>query len=380
MSTSTEQRPPQVTLASTIIMVASVLVLFSVWERIATLGSLETQESIRQLLGEQPFDQLGLDLPAVTELLRITALVAAVGACATGILGWYVRKPDRSSRLALTIAAVPVFVAGFPVSGLAGSFVAAGAVMLWLVPAREWFATGRWTPPTPAEKTDAGRRTTPGAGDGAGHPGAGHPPTPPPAARPFGDAGPPPQQNPYGQPWTPPGQQVQQWQQGQLPPPLPPGYPPPPGWQPQPMAPPRPPALVTAFVITVVTAGGLFAISLMFLGVAASSLDVLMTELERQQPELAADFTAGEVRRALLGFGAGFLVWSTVALVLAGFSMARREWARRGLAVTAACSAVACGAAALAAPVVLLPAAAAVATVVCLHRGEVRRWFSLGTR
>ncbi|RYB94489.1 hypothetical protein EUA93_09115 [Nocardioides oleivorans] len=378
MSTPTEQRPPQVTLASTIVMVASVLVLIGVWERVSTLGSLETQESIRDFLGEQPFDQLGLDVPGVTQVLRITALVAAVAACATGILGWYVRKPDRSSRLGLTIAAVPVFVAGFPVGGLAGSFVAAGAAMLWMMPAREWFATGRWTPPAPAAKTDAGRRTTPGAGAGPTDPRSGHPHTPPPAARPFGEPEQP--QNPYGQPWAPPAQQAQQWQHGQLPPPLPPGYPPPPGWQSQPVAPPRPQALVTAFVITVVTAGGLLAIGLMFLGIAASSVDVLMTELERQQPDLMDDLSAGEVRRALLGFGVGFLVWSAVALVLAGFTMAGREWARRGLVVAAACSAVACGAAAFTAPVVLLPAAAAIATVVCLRRVEVRQWFSLGVR
>src|SRR5690606_24641982 len=111
----------------------------------SNLGSLETQESIRDFLAEAPFSSLGLDAASTSDLLRITCLVAAASACATAILGWYVRKPDRSARLGLSIFAVPVFVTGLAAGGLAGSFVAAGAAMLWVMPAREWFATGRWT-------------------------------------------------------------------------------------------------------------------------------------------------------------------------------------------------------------------------------------------
>ena len=44
------------------------------------------------------------------------------------------------------------------------------------------------------------------------------------------------------------------------------------------------------------------------------------------------------------------------------FAMARRAWARRGLMVSAAFSAVACFALVLNAPLVLIPAAAAVAS------------------
>ena len=164
VSTPTEQRPPQVTLASSIVMFASVLVLLGAWERVSTLGSLETQESIRSFLAEPPFSSLGLDVPGASDLLRVLALVAAASACATAILGWYVRKPDRSARLGLSIFAVPVFVSGMTVGGLASSFVAAGAAMLWLTPGREWFATGRWTPPAPrpepaARDAAASRRT-----------------------------------------------------------------------------------------------------------------------------------------------------------------------------------------------------------------------------
>ena len=62
MSQPTEQRPPQVTLASGIVMFASFVVLLTAIERVTTLGSLETQQSIRDVLGESPFSSLGLDL------------------------------------------------------------------------------------------------------------------------------------------------------------------------------------------------------------------------------------------------------------------------------------------------------------------------------
>ena len=83
MSKPTEQRPPQVSLASGIVMFASVLVLITAWDQVASLGSLETQEAIDSFLAEPPYSSLGLDLAATRDLLRLTSLVAAGAACAT---------------------------------------------------------------------------------------------------------------------------------------------------------------------------------------------------------------------------------------------------------------------------------------------------------
>lgn len=392
VSQPTTQRPPQVTLASGIVMFSSVVVLLTVWERVTSLGSLETQQAIGEVLADAPFTSLDLTVSGTVELLRISCMVAAVCACATAILGWYVRKPDRSARLGLTIFAVPVFVTGLPAGGLAGSFVAAGAAMLWLQPGREWFATGRWTPPAPARPKesarDAGRsdRSDPwGRGPQApdsqapGAPGTDSPSAPPPADRPFGEPpagqqpGGRPAESPYGQPYPQPGAR---------PDPNPQPYAAQPDARPQHRpAPARPGAMVAAFVITVVTAGGLLGLSVLWLAIAGLSPDFLMSLLEQQQPELVADgLTLDELRTTVFAVAGAFVVWCVVALVLAGFAMARRAWARRGLMVSAAFSAGACFALVLSAPVVIVPAAAAVATVVCLRRVEVRRWFSLDAR
>lgn len=320
-------------------MFASVMVLLTAFERVSTLGSLETQQSIRDILGESPFSSLGLDLEGATRLLRIGALVAAAGACATAILGWYVRKPDRSARLGLSIFAVPVFVSGLSIGGLAGSFVAAGTSMLWLAPGREWFATGRWTPPTPPAET--GKAGTAGRTSGA--------------TNLHGRA--------TGRALPGATTDARTWQH-----------------QRHEDLHARPAAMVAAFVITVVMAGGLLTLSLLWVAIASLSPEFLRSVLE-QQPDMFDDgLTFEQVRDTVIAFASAFIVWCLVALVLAGFAMARRDWARRGLMIIAAFSAGGCLFFALDAPLVLVPAMAAVATVVCLRRVEVRRWFSLEPR
>ena len=369
MSQPTTQRPPQVTLASGIVMFASFIMLVSAWERITTLGSLESQQAIQDFLAEAPFSSLGLDVSGASEVLRLMCLVAAACACATGILGWFVRTPDRSARLGLSIFAVPVFVAGLPAGGLAGSFVAAGAAMLWVRPAREWFATGRWTPPPPApEKAardkGASRRTSLGGRGGQSTPAnttptgsPSWPATPPPAARPFGEHRPT-EHAPV------PGAAA-----GDAAPQNP--------WQHQQRPHDRPGAMVAAFVITVVTAGGLLTLSLLWLAIAGLSPEFMRSVLEQQQPDMFDEgMTFQQVRETVLAYASAFVVWCIVALVLAGFAMARRDWARRGLMIIAAFSAGGCLAFVTSTPLVVIPAAAAVATVVCLRRIEVRRWFS----
>ena len=196
-----------------------------------------------------------------------------------------------------------------------------------------------------------------------------------------------PAESPYGQPYPPqqapfPQQQPYPPQpHAQQPSPLPYAGPPAPDWQRRQLIQARPGAMVAAFVITVVTAGGLLGLSLLWLAIAGFSPDLLRSALEQQQPEMLDDgLSLQQVRTTVFALAGAFIVWCVAALVLAGFAMARREWARRGLMVSAAFSAGACFALVLNTPLVLLPAAAALATVLCLRRVEVRRWFQLDPR
>ena len=333
-------------MAAGVVMFSSVLVLLTAFERLAGLGSLDTRNGVEDMLAEPTIGRLGLDFDGAIQILYVSGVIAALCASATAILGWYVLKPDTSARRAISILAVPLFVTGLTAGGFAASFVAAGAAMLWMQPAREWFATGTWTPPPPpaSAAAEATRRT----------------------------------------PWTPPTQVspgsgerpgTEAFQQPQLAPQPPVEHPAhaPAGQQLH----DRPRAMVAAFVLTVVTAGAVLVVSVLSLAVVGLSPDLIMTELERQQPELVADgFTTDQLRVSTYISAGVAIVWCSVALAFAGFAMARRAWARRGLMITAAFSAGACLLVALSAPFLVVPAVAAMATVACLGRTEVRRWFA----
>lgn len=139
----------------------------------------------------------------------------------------------------------------------------------------------------------------------------------------------------------------------------------------------RPRPLIAAFVLTVVTAGGVLVISVLSMALVGLSPDLIMTELERQQPELVEDgLTLAQLRFSTFLSGGVAILWCCTALAFAGFAMARRPWARRALMITAGLSAGACLLVALNAPFLVIPATAAMATVVCLGRLEVRQWFA----
>lgn len=326
-------------MAAGVVMFSSVLVFLTAWERLSSLRSLDTRNGVENLLAEPAFSGLGLDLDGAMQVLYVSGVIAAVCATATAILGWYVLKPDTSARRAISILAVPLFVTGLTAGGFAASFVAAGAAMLWMQPAREWFATGRWTPPAPPRAAETTRRmpwTTPDA------------PTERPGTQAFQHRSAPQSTAPH--PTDPmAGRQLHD----------------------------RPRAVIVAFVLTVLAAGGVLVASVLSLALVGLTPDLIMTELERQQPDLVADgLTSEQLRVSTYVSGAVAIVWCSMALAFAGFAMARRAWARRGLMITAAFSAGACFLVALSAPVLMIPAVAAMTTVACLGRTEVRRWFA----
>ncbi len=334
-------------MAAGVVMFSSVLVLLTAFERLSGLGSLDTRNGVEDILAEPAIGRLGLDFDGAMQILYVSGVIAALCATATAILGWFVLKPDTSARRAISILAVPLFVTGLTAGGFAASFVAAGAAMLWMQPAREWFATGMWTPPPPpaSAAAEATRRTpwTAPPPPSGGAPGAR------PGTQAFQQPQPAPQPPVSHPAHAPAGHQLHD----------------------------RPRAMVAAFVLTVLTAGAVLVVSVLSLAVVGLSPDLIMAELERQQPELVADgLTTDQLRLSTYVSAGVAIVWCSVALAFAGFAMARRAWARRGLMITAAFSAGACLLVALSAPFLIIPAVAAMATVACLGRTEVRRWFA----
>lgn len=92
---------------------------------------------------------LGLTLAEARAVIRWALFVAGAAAAATAVLGFFVLRRDRTARVALTVATVPLVLCAPFAGGFLAAVVAASTAMLWTRPARDWFA-GRPVRPSPA--------------------------------------------------------------------------------------------------------------------------------------------------------------------------------------------------------------------------------------
>lgn len=359
-------RPRQVTIAGWMVMACSVAVVLTVFQQIAGLHTLDTREAVQRLLDAPPFEGTGLSVDEVIGVVRVLSMVAAACATATAILGWHVLQRSKSSRVALTVLAVPLFVTGLGTGGLLSTAVLAAALLLWLQPARDWF-DGRWQPAPPAPSSPTSGRTS-------------APPTSPPTSPPASPPGsgqeqprpyagwPPPQQS-----WPPPA--------ATLPPPAAPRAAPPAA--PSAAGTPvpsvgRPPAVVAAAVLTWVCSvllGGLFVAGSLWL---MASPDPLMDEMTRQHPELISDGSVTvDMVRAMLAVVASVIgLWVLTSCVAAVFVLRRAAWARIVLLVSSAVAALGLVALTVLNFAMVLPLVGAAGVVALLLRRDVSAWFS----
>lgn len=320
-------RPRQVTFAGWMIMIGSAVVVFSAFERIAGLRTIESQDSVREFLSKPPGEDLGLSLAQALDLIQLLSLVAGACATAAGILGFWVLKGSKQARVGLAFLAVPLLIAGLATGGFVSSLVAVSAAMLWLQPARNWFA-GR-PPPTPPAR-----------------------PTPEPPVAPLAGTPPPAPTEPV--PWPTPYGTRQAARQ-----------------------PARPPAVVWACVLTWVFSGlVLVGLGLTVLVLIASP-DLLFDELHRQNPDLADQgMTDGEIRGATFAMAGLFLPWCVVASGFAVQAFRRVPWGRRALLICASVAGAVSLLGMFASAVLVIPFVATVATVALLSRPEVRAWYA----
>jgi hypothetical protein len=314
-------RPPQVTLAGWLVVGGSVLVVLSALDQGAGLHSLDTREAVERFLAGPPGDQLGLSLQGALMALRVLLTVAAVTAAASAILGWYVLQRSKPARLALTVLAVPLFLAGFSFQsgGVLPAMVAAAVVMLWFQPGRDWFdGITRASAPAPA---------------------------PPSSSSP-----------------SPPSSPVDREQLLSLPAPTqPPLHPTAYAGQTTAAVTSRPSSVTWACVITWVATFAVFAVFAVTLVQFLATPDVYVDEFRRQNPELS--ITDAGLKSLILVLSIVFLVWSAVAAGLAFLVWRRVAWAAIALGVSAA---LAC--------LTLVPIVACVATGVLLLRPDARAW------
>src|SRR3546814_13983746 len=103
--------------------------------------------------------------------INIAARVAGASAAAAAILGIFVLQRDKPARIGLSVAAVPLFLAGLVAGGFLSSLVAVCAVMLWTKPSRDWF---NGIPAAPIERRTLPKGQNVWGPNGSGHNGSGH--------------------------------------------------------------------------------------------------------------------------------------------------------------------------------------------------------------
>ncbi|GAB2623995.1 hypothetical protein GCM10027270_08450 [Nocardioides ginkgobilobae] len=394
-------RPRQVTMAGWVTIIGSALVIASVFAQIGALDSLDTRRGVEETLAQPPLDGLDLQVSEVLEAIRVLAMVTGACAAATAILGWQVMQRSRSARLALSILAVPMFLAGLVAGGFTTSLVAAAAVILWLQPARAWLngdpVPERFLrPPGDARREQDAAR---GRDGGRPDPFAPTPPAaptedrgqapswPPPTGSPVGDGPAPASTGPAAYPGfgqrpagvdQPVGTSEQPGQPGAWP--VPSGQPG--AWGPPVPAQrgPKPNPLRAGLVLTWITCA-LVVVGLVLV-VVAIALDPALVdeEIERaiaQNPTTAGEITVDQVRVAVYAFLAGFVAWALAAALVASFAWTGRTWAWVLLCVSAGLSAgLFLLLSLLGAFIALIPLAMASGALALLLRPEVRAWYA----
>ncbi len=328
----TPSRPRQVTWCGAVVMVGSVLVLVSAAQVVAGIGTLETRESVEDLLTQPPASGLGLGIETALEILRVSAMVAAASAAAAAILGWYVLQRSASARLGLSVLAVPLFVAGAATGGIVSAAVVAAIVSLWIQPARDWVAGRDPAPrPNPAAATPATAAT---AGTALAR-------TPTPTT-----GGAPAATSPWGAPSSAsaaPGR--------------------------------RPGAVLAAAVVALTLCGLAVAFCVTTVAVLWLSPDVVeqaLRESEQRFGEQGVSTSVVQVATTVMVLLV--VVWCVGVAVAAGLALRGVRWARVALLVGAAVSGVVCLLGALGSGALLVPAAGWLVVVLLLVRPEVRSW------
>jgi len=326
-------RPQQVTVAALAVVGGSLVLLVSAFDQISTLHSLDTRNAVEQLISGQP-SGLGITVEGWLSVLKIVGMVTGACAAAAAILGWQALQRSRAARIALSVVAVPMVVAGLAIEPLFAVLVAVAVVFLWLPTASAWF------------DPDKGRTA------------------PAPSPAPLPPVGIPPLQQ-QAPPYAPPTA------------PSPFAYPPPSPaapYAPSAASQRRPGAVTAAAVITFVLAGITAALGVVLAIVGGSMAPDMMDELGRHGYDTSR-FTAHELALGFAILGVVIAITAGTAIVAAAFVLRRSSAARVVLTVMSGLC-IALSVAALASGISLVTLAGAIAVIVLLHRRTSSDWFA----
>ncbi|WP_156391701.1 MULTISPECIES: hypothetical protein [unclassified Nocardioides] len=343
-----QPRPGHATLAGSLIIGGSIIVVLSAWERISTLHTLEAQEELQRVLADPPMSGLGLTADSLASLIQVLCLIGAGSAAAAAILGFQVFKRSTSARLALTLLAPLLLVGGMATAGFLAPMVVFGIVLLWLRPTRDWYAGRPWVQAYEARRAEKLGLRPPG-------PAAEWPPPVAPVA-PAAPAAPEGAATPADAPAAATSA---------------------PAHRPAVVRRTRPQALVAACALTWISCSlVLLGIGLM-MAVLPSQAEDFFAEVTREQPKMVETYqlTENSLLAAMYVVLVGFALWAVAAIVLAGLAFIGQNWARIILVISAVTGALLLVVMAIGAWPLLALVGVFGATAWMLLRPEVGRWY-----
>jgi hypothetical protein len=350
---TTPARPPQVTFACAIVMIGSVFVVLTMWDRIAGLHTLDSRTGLQSFLHDSGLASHGLTVADLMVTVKVLAMISAACATAMVVLGWQTLQRSRGARLGLAILAVPLFVTGLASDGIVSSGVAAAVLTLWLGPSRLWFSDA----PAPVDDAPASRDSE--------APSIFRSPrsVPPPAER---RPVPPTQHHPSAREWTPPSVTAYDVRA-----------------TPRRVARPvagrvtRPQPLVWACLLTWGCASLIAFVLAGSMVMLAADNQALLDRMHEQNPQLAEQGISDQTMLVIVfAMCAVLLAWALAAAAFAVLMFRGHRWAWYALTISASAAAVICLLGVVGSLVVLVPLAAILATIAFLTRPEVRAWLT----
>jgi hypothetical protein len=140
-------RPREVTLGGAQAVVGGALATLLLIGAAKQLYSSQMHDALAKAVADPRAKDLGLSIADARTLAKYTIMVMGVLSVSSVVLGIFVLRRHRPSRLALTVigglVAVMTLFAG-PAGWIVTVYIAASVAMLWSRPARAWFAR----PPT----------------------------------------------------------------------------------------------------------------------------------------------------------------------------------------------------------------------------------------
>ena len=337
------KRPRQVTAAGVVAAVACGLLVVSLFDAMAGVRSVETQDSVRSFLERQ--SGLGVSVSDVVLFLRGLVLASGALAAAGVVMAIFALQRHRAARVGLSVAAVLMLFSTTFVSGLLPVVVAASAAMLWSREARDWY-----------DGTDPGAKAAPSGAVGgrldpfargalparSGAPTDPYPAPAPTAAQPGPDPSPP-----LASPWS---------------------------VAPSAASPDRRPRTVTiAVALTWVFSTLTLLVFALLVTAMVLDHDGLVSALQQEASVSALNLSGQEILAVLWVLSAVCIFWSLAAIALAVLTVRGVGVARIALVVSAGLAGLA---GFVAVPVGWLHAAAAIATAVLLFTGGANEWFA----